>query len=1397
MQIDVGAQLLVVLDARSRDLTYLYEIYASDYDPSGGFDPREAEQTFAGITYTLPFGPVVYRSEVLSGPSIEKNIRKQSNSVSIRFSNVSRYMADYVNTNIVEGKKLVIRVVSRAVATAIGNNSAILTNSLTYAFQLEKPDGFNRSEGTLNATQDLGKIEAIIPARRFQPLCPLLYKGEECLGTELLSEKSATYQSEATCRHTHEHCALKENTEFFQGTRVIQIESSFVHKSNESFFKKILNILPGISRKKVTVNNSTRDGTPYGTAIPVILGRWYKELIALQFKDIGTSINFKMAACRGKIHDFINVRNESPGFTQVIGLTKHLGEYGNDGSQTADTVFPDQSFHSRLAYVTGYCNGSDIESEDPAPAITAVVAGIIPDEIYFDVDHDGTGKLATGSGGVSAAGTSSTLPSAPAASFDAAILEAGTPTWYFKTQETVLGNVYPTPPGGMTDASGNGNHAWYIDAVSGEGSFAVLDINSPEVPVQTDAASRFVSGPIAFLPAPSGGALDPRGIQTWIAVARMTSHVAQSYVLNRGNDTVGGVPFGISFGLGGGSQTLFASFGNGSIGGGPGQLTYSPIVDDGRPYLIVFVYDGTAIKLYVNGCLEDEAPFTGDVEFEDFNTSPWRFGYTPNFAFGPIAQSQGASRLAMFNGVAWTAEQQSRLWASMRTDPTGCPGEDWTDNPVDHIRWLITEPSALNLPANQINDFLSAYTAAWNCGAVRDDTNAERGLLPDTEVSRAGTDYKRYLSTGLLGPESFQSTRTQIPAGVPARALINNGISGDSVGEYEFFDPNDLPDSLDTEIVHRKRFTCNTELTTEKKVVDVIYDQIGPTFGMFLRWDAQGRIVIDSERPADWTKIRVDAEATDTTLTVNDVLPWKTTLGSPYLLEGKVHIDFSITWSYGTEAEREGATDFVTADIGKYALQKDNNSVWRLTAITPTWEQVVTLTSEVRSVTAAVYSALGDAITLAASAAGGPSTVASGATLSGGSTTVQSSATVTITGSLTSGATITVTIDGVDCVLNLKSGESSATIGHRMACVINAEPGINEYVEAHAEDNVVTISAKVGVLTLSSPLQHEHEAGQEITRVMASYAGKALTYANTTRANIKDGSFQWPEASRQPIINQIKATHREAILDFAEYPKTVNDFDHQRSYIKVSTQEIDHSAIDNYNTSARRANMLLNKFRDGDRFFRLTALGRALLHDEGDVICASDDSGSYRNVLMRVEDITINNKFEVALICRRYSRSQYSDLVPDPVDAELPSGLPNFEQPPPVIAFNEADFPPNGLTQSTDGTAGITSIRGGLIFGDSVYAQYAKVRLIKRGGVTVDESINGHLDRNSDNEAVFEFTASADGLYTVAARACNQWGCSAEVTASIVIGFGSQFVIAQEDGDPLLQEDEDFLELEH
>lgn len=56
------------------------------------------------------------------------------------------------------------------------------------------------------------------------------------------------------------------------------------------------------------------------------------------------------------------------------------------------------------------------------------------------------------------------------------------------------------------------------------------------------------------------------------------------------------------------------------------------------------------------------------------------------------------------------------------------------------------------------------------------------------------------------------------------------------------------------------------------------------------------------------------------------------------LTGANVHVPFA--FSYVDEAAREAASGFVSADVGKLARQLDDNSLWILTAVTPTWAAV-------------------------------------------------------------------------------------------------------------------------------------------------------------------------------------------------------------------------------------------------------------------------------------------------------------------------------------------------------------------------------------------------------------------------------------------------------------------------
>lgn len=162
--------------------------------------------------------------------------------------------------------------------------------------------------------------------------------------------------------------------------------------------------------------------------------------------------------------------------------------------------------------------------------------------------------------------------------------------------------------------------------------------------------------------------------------------------------------------------------------------------------------------------------------------------------------------------------------------------------------------------------------------------------------------------------------------------------------------------------------------------------------------------------------------------------------------------------------------------------------------------------------------------------------------------------------------------------------------------------------------------------------------------IFTEIGSTVLQQAGLTRANIVKDSFKWPLGGQQSSVNQVKGSYRDAKNDFALTPYRVNDTVHQAQVKKIYPLEFDGSAIDNYNQFFRIANWLLSKNREGDWFNALETGPQGLVLEEGDPICASDDSGGLINVATRIEEIKIRPNHDVTIQrARKYSTAMFSD----------------------------------------------------------------------------------------------------------------------------------------------------------
>jgi hypothetical protein len=154
-----------------------------------------------------------------------------------------------------------------------------------------------------------------------------------------------------------------------------------------------------------------------------------------------------------------------------------------------------------------------------------------------------------------------------------------------------------------------------------------------------------------------------------------------------------------------------------------------------------------------------------------------------------------------------------------------------------------------------------------------------------------------------------------------------------------------------------------------------------------------------------------------------------------------------------------------------------------------------------------------------------------------------------------------------------------------------------------------------------------------------------LQQAGLTRANIVKDTYKWP-LNKQSPVNQIKIAYRDANNDFALTPYRINDPVHQAQVHKVYPLDVDGSAIDNFHQMYRIANWQLAKNREGDWFNSLTTGPQGLVLEEGDVICASDDSGGLVNQVTRIEELRIKPNHEVEIVqARKYSTNMFADDV--------------------------------------------------------------------------------------------------------------------------------------------------------
>ena len=521
------------------------------------------------------------------------------------------------------------------------------------------------------------------------------------------------------------------------------------------------------------------------------------------------------------------------------------------------------------------------------------------------------------------------------------------------------------------------------------------------------------------------------------------------------------------------------------------------------------------------------------------------------------------------------------LWSKIPYwDGSSFTGSVWSDNPAEILRYIMIEPRSLDYDSSWI-DTTSWGIAADYCNQPMLDTSGNEDYYVSDRAGTAGTDFKRYRSTGLLDTYHFRKVLGVDSTYPQAREVT-----------YNTFDPTAPPASPTASTWYRRRYTANFHVIEKTKVADFLFKTLLPAFKGYLITGSDGKLQLKIDKPLKVQYARGVTLAGDTAIAIEDATAFtETTLPVRFAL-----VDTS-------------------------ALQ------------------------ECVRISSVQFSTAGNAITLAKAVTGTITATLSGSTLSGGSTSVQASGTVTIGGTITATNTVQVTIDGYSVTYTIGADDTTGTIAGMLATMINADTTLNRFVKAtwsSSSPTIVTIKSKLGTLNLTEGMVHGHGLLAEIQQVHAQFADFGQDILN--RANILRDSFRWPLGNKQSSYNQFVLTYLDAVQDFQTTEIRENDYTHQAKINKINKLDIEGACIDNYHQADRLLQSARYKYREGNFFGSWSSIGLPLLLEEGDIVCLTHDNypgGDY--LTLRLEEVKVNAKHEVSMTGRLYDETQYPE----------------------------------------------------------------------------------------------------------------------------------------------------------
>jgi hypothetical protein len=204
------------------------------------------------------------------------------------------------------------------------------------------------------------------------------------------------------------------------------------------------------------------------------------------------------------------------------------------------------------------------------------------------------------------------------------------------------------------------------------------------------------------------------------------------------------------------------------------------------------------------------------------------------------------------------------LWNKIPVFDESCFSDtEWSDNPVEHLRYLLTDERGLNYSTAWINNEVAAETSNYCREPLIDQTGGE-DLYVSTASGTAGTDFKRYRSTGILDTAFYRwvlGLTTTYPA--------------EQEATYNTYSDEAPPADPTPSTWYRKRYTSNWHLREPMRVTDFIFKHLLPSFRGYLITGADGRLQIRTEKPIHGGTLTANASAGATSIAVQDVYTLK------------------------------------------------------------------------------------------------------------------------------------------------------------------------------------------------------------------------------------------------------------------------------------------------------------------------------------------------------------------------------------------------------------------------------------------------------------------------------------------------------------------------------------------